>query len=194
MRLFVAIDPPDSWRDSLAALVSDARRELPRASWVRPEVMHATLLFLGDVDDGALPEIDRRLAGAARSAAPFELRAGPPGTFPPRGRPRVLFAGLSPAAAVSALARTVEESLADMGFRSDHPESVPHLTLARVRDARGGGGWRAEDVERWRKLAETRLPASPWMVDSVRLVRSVLGPGGPTHTIHAGYRLGGEPR
>lgn len=192
MRLFVALDPPVIWRERLGAFVSESRREFPGARWVRQELLHVTLLFLGEVDDAAVAAVSSRLSSIAADQEPFELVSGEGGAFPPLGRPRVLFLGLRPPGPLSALARSVEESLADMGFRSDHPHSVPHLTLARIRQERPAGGrvgegltrsgWSAHEAERWRRLATTRLPAVPWVVSSLRLVRSVLSPQGPSHT------------
>ncbi|MFD0817323.1 2'-5' RNA ligase family protein, partial [Micromonospora zhanjiangensis] len=103
MRLFVAVYPPVGAIDHLARRLADLRVAVPGAD-VRlavPDDMHVTLAFLGDVEDGRLPDVQMALDTAARTwrpadcgAEPARLRLGGEGTFV-GARSTVLWCGVT---------------------------------------------------------------------------------------------------
>ena len=177
LRLFVAIDPPETVRKDLAALP----RDVDGARWVRAGQLHVTLRFLGDVAAGAVDRLAAALGGVASTA--FSLHASGFGVFPPRGAPRVLWAGLSPAEPLRALAAAVNAALAATGLTppADKPFS-PHLTLARLERARPG------DVKAWID-ARGGFSTVPWAVEAFTLYASRLLPSGAVHTPLARHAL-----
>lgn len=190
MRLFLAIDVNDVVRRR----ATDVRREVderhPAAArglrWVRPDQLHLTVRFLGDVPE----ELAARLVAACEGvlAAPaFELELGPPAWLPADAAPRVLMlpvvAGLEPLRHVKGL---VDGRLPE-GVPPDDPRPfTPHLTLARVRDEH-----RREVRAVAREVAEARGPGVVSQVAHVSLVRSVLSPQGPDYRELARLGLGG---
>ena len=77
LRLFAAIELPDSWREVLSALQNAQRRASPDYfRWVAPSAMHLTVVFLGNQEATALPAIGEALARAAARVAPFVLGRG----------------------------------------------------------------------------------------------------------------------
>lgn len=131
MRLFVALDLPDAVRRALAELIAQLKPKSHAPRWVRPESMHVTLKFLGNVDTQKLDSISAVLA-AIHSAQPVELHFRALGFFPNEFKPRVIWSGIEATPNLFQLAAAVEASLQPVGF---HPESrafVPHLTLARM--------------------------------------------------------------
>jgi 2'-5' RNA ligase len=80
---------------------------LPDARWVLPEQLHLALCFIGEVSGTAF--LDIRVALAELAAAPFALRLQGVGIFPPRGQPRVVWAGIN-------LQTAVEECLFSCNF------------------------------------------------------------------------------
>src|ERR1700755_932085 len=99
LRVFCAIELPDSVRSRVAERVRRLRSEFPdvRASWERPEKLHITLKFLGDVESARIERLSSAAARAVASIEPFELTIDEPGSFPPHGQPRVLWLGISDA-------------------------------------------------------------------------------------------------
>ena len=91
MRLFVGIDLPSAIDDHLA-LVGGG---IPGARWLDAEQLHVTLRFLGEVDGGTKQRVEDALERVEH--APFELGVAGVGTFPPRGKARIVWAGLDPA-------------------------------------------------------------------------------------------------
>lgn len=174
-RLFVALDPGEPPRAALDAAASRGRLLAPSAKWVKPESLHLTLAFLGDVAAERLPELAPALDAAARPFLPFELALDGAGTFGSPRRPRVLFAGVSgDADALVALQAAVASALASFA----PPEARryhPHLTLARARDLRG-------DPALARAAEELGpLPPERFRVEAITLYESHLAPSGARH-------------
>jgi 2'-5' RNA ligase len=135
VRLFVALEVPAAVRDNLAAFLKDMRilseklRD-KRVRWVRPENLHVTLKFIGEVGPAKLEGIREALA-SVRSDAPIDLRFRGLGFFPDEKRPTVLWTGLDAGANLPALANEVDRVLESQGILQEKRAFVPHLTLAR---------------------------------------------------------------
>ncbi len=146
--------------------------------WVRPEGVHITLKFLGDVDEPRVDELSRSLAEAIE---PFELRVRP-GALGGFGgdRLRVVWVGLEgDIEALAALAGRVEAALEPLGFPKERRAFAAHLTLARVPD----GASIAERRQLASLIERYSSPAMPSMtVTEVALIQSTLRPGGSVYT------------
>ena len=136
MRLFFAIDLPADLKAGVAA-ARDALA-LDPVLWrpVRPEALHLTLRFMGEVG----PERLSTLASIGRAVAapypPIPCALGAIGAFPRASRARVLWIGLHDRSAAGDLARVVgalEERLRDEGFPPEDRAFAPHLTIARAK-------------------------------------------------------------
>lgn len=127
MRLFVALDLPKSIKDNLFYLKDN---RLTGARWTSSEQWHITLHFIGEVkDDEAIKN-----ALATVSAESFSLKLDGIGTFPPKGKPRVLWVGISQSKLLSSLHQQVGDALKTTGFQPDTRPFSPHLTLARFKN------------------------------------------------------------
>jgi 2'-5' RNA ligase len=96
-RTFVAIELPHALRARLIEHIQQLRRQLPdtRASWSREDNLHLTLKFLGNVPVSEIPKVSDAVARAVTAIKPFEITVASCGVFPPRGRPNVLWIGVS---------------------------------------------------------------------------------------------------
>ena len=177
-RLFVAVDLPEAVRERTAELCHGVRG----ARWTDPDQFHLTLAFLGEVDGPGF--VAARDGLAAVRAEPFELALAGVGHFPPRGRPRVLWAGLDPSEPLLALHRRVVSRLERQGLAPERRRYAPHVTLARLQRPA------LPDVLAFLAAHGTwRLP--PFPVDAFQLYSSVLGRRGATHRVEASYPLEG---
>ena len=80
MRLFLAVDLPDSLRRGLGELQRRLRANLTGWRWVRPEGIHLTMRFLGEVaeeEDARQRTAWRLAAGAWRTDWPPPIRLSP---------------------------------------------------------------------------------------------------------------------
>lgn len=141
VRTFVAVELDDSIRQGLSRIQSDLRRHLEERSirWVRPEGIHLTLNFLGDVPAGHLDSIGKALALACRHLGPFEVRPAGLGCFPNMQRPRVIWVGLTgDVASLLELQKATTSALEELGLAPEGRAYSPHLTLGRVRQETRG--------------------------------------------------------
>ena len=179
MRLFVAIELDDQARVAIAVeqnrlkrILGDGRSTL---KWVRPEHMHLTLAFLGEVQESrsaALIETMREPIARPRLAIAF----GGIGMFPPHGSPRVLWLGVSTGEAeVIAIQRVVADRLRRLDVELESRPFHPHLTLARWRTSRSADRQRALSVDHDTVVARVN-------VHHVTLYQSRLSSAGPSYT------------
>jgi len=176
LRTFIAIDIPEPQKERIASLQDRLRRLGGRIGWTRPEGIHLTLKFLGDVEEERVPLVAEAVARAASSTAPFEIEIAGAGAFPNLRRPRVLWVGITePTGRLKGLARAIEQELVPLGFPPEGRDFSPHLTLGRVKDPR--------DVEPVvRALQQANFAGGTFVAREVRVMKSDLKPTGAEYT------------
>ncbi len=183
IRAFIAVELSDAARRAVA-LLECALRDLPGGGdvrWVRPEALHVTLRFLGQVETSRLAALVERVGGSVAGIAPFRLELGGVQLFPAPERPRVVALEVAPEAPLAALAAAVERGVVAAGFEPEPRRFRPHLTLGRVR------GRAAPDV-----VGADLPPPLRFDVTDAVLFRSDLGPQGAKHTPLERMPLGGS--
>ncbi|MBC7222928.1 MAG: RNA 2',3'-cyclic phosphodiesterase [Anaerolineae bacterium] len=191
VRAFVAIELSPGLVEALGALMARLRKELPASAlrWVRPEGIHLTLQFLGNVPAEQVPAIVRALEGACAEVPPLTMEVGGLGCFPDVRRPRVLWVGVEePTGQLLRLQRHVAQALEPLGYEPDRRGFHPHLTLARA--ARSARPADLRQVGAWVASAEPTVLGS-LQADHVSLMRSDLRPTGAVYTRLAAVALGG---
>ena len=179
MRLFVAIDMPAAICDELSVLQSG----VPGARWAGADQLHLTLRFVGEVDPPGFDELAHALAEVEAPA--FEMALKGVGHFPPRGKPRVLWAGVEVQPALLDFQTRVEAAVVRAGLPADDRRYSPHVTLARFR--------RPGDVV----LVSSYLTehaafhTAPFPVEAFHLYSSHLSQSGAIHTVECSYPLSG---
>ena len=164
MRAIVAFDVP--------------RFEPLKPTWLRPE-SHVTLHFFEELQDERIPVVVEAIVEATRGIPPFEVEIRGVGAFPSIQHPRVIWAGLGEGfGAVISLEDRLEKVLSSRGFGFEHRQFVPHLTLARIRNART-----ATHIHHF--LSDPENVGRTWArtrVTSLDLKESELLPSGARHT------------
>lgn len=172
-RMFVAIELDDS-ASALRASARQAQALPPTFKFVKPDQLHLTLVFLGDV---ASPLSDRIIAAMQQpidDVPPFHMAFGGLGVFPPRGAPRVLWLGVSEGEReVIALQRTVARRMEALGIQPEDRPFHPHLTIGRWRQSRPS--------DRPTLRSDAHTSTAGMSVDRVTLFESRLSSKGPTH-------------
>jgi 2'-5' RNA ligase len=180
IRTFIAIDLPEGHKAELRRLQEKLAVEAPDIRWVRPEQLHLTLAFLGDVPNPDIDAVCRAVSEAVAGFDPFELHLEALGAFPRASRPRVVWAGLAGEGVtpLESLQAAIVEALRNAGHPPAGNERFsPHVTLGRIKDGRG----RPPDLS----SAATRLAGwktAPFEVDFATVYASKLGPDGAVHT------------
>jgi RNA 2',3'-cyclic 3'-phosphodiesterase len=182
VRLFFAVELAPAVRAAAAAAARQLAAALDAATrldarWIPDENLHVTLWFLGEVDEARTLALRDAMA-VPFAMAPFDLRLGGFGVFPPSGPPRVIWMGItSGAEGLQALHAGLSVRLRPLGFEPEGRRFNPHLTLARVRQrpARDAG----QAARRIVVAQAADAGVSP--VEAVTLLQSHLSPRGATY-------------
>lgn len=182
MRLFVAVDVGDAVRREATRVIGtlsaqlEAAKKPPKITWVKPEALHVTLRFIGEVEPADVERLQAAIAPPI-DLEPFTLEWRGVGTFPSKKQPRALWLGvIDGAAALAAVEAEVSRRIAaDKSVEIEDRAFLPHLTIGRVKMAGVGVDWpkvlQGVEVKRARSL-----------IDRVTLYRSQLSQFGPNYT------------
>lgn len=186
IRSFIAVAVDETIISRLTALQQELRRADAPVSWVRPEGMHLTLKFLGNVPEADIPRIGDALHEVAVPRTPFRIGVEGAGAFPNLRRPRVVWADIREGREeLIALATAVDDVLAGLGFPPEKRPFSPHLTLGREKEPK--------QLERLIALVQSHADDrfGEMTVNEVILFRSQLSPKGAKYTPLRCAALGG---
>lgn len=184
-RVFCAIDLPTDLKQKLAIHIEQLKKETGvKSGWARPETIHLTIKFLGNIPVSHVNKLSHASTRAVASLGPFKLTAEHCGTFPSHGPPRVLWIGITdPSARLARLYESLDEECAAAGFPKETRPFHPHLTLARIRQAKDaralGTAHRA-----------LNFPINEFEVTELLVIRSELGKDGSKYTTVSTHVLG----
>lgn len=134
IRTFLALPLDEATRAALADEIGHLRTHAPKVKWVRPESLHLTLKFLGNLPEADLPEVFEATDAAAEEVAPYSLHVEGLGCFPHPGRMRTVWAGCGAGRDETVrLAGAVEEAFEAVGYERERRAFHPHVTLGRVK-------------------------------------------------------------
>jgi 2'-5' RNA ligase len=180
LRLFIGVELDDAVRDSAAAIANSLRRHLGHrvdARWVPASNLHITLWFIGNVTDDRADEILRALDRPFMVPV-FNVHIAGPGAFPPSGAPRVFWLGVQAGAeSLTALYGGLAARLLPLGIEPERRAYSPHLTIARLKVARGG----KVDPDLRASFRLVAADAGTCIVSRVTVFRSHLSPKGATY-------------
>jgi 2'-5' RNA ligase len=180
VRAFIAIELPPAILKALGDLQDRLKQDVPPklVRWVRPQGIHLTLKFLGDVPQAKVDAIAEALQDACAPHAPFSLSVGGMGCFPNPRRPRVVWVGVDePSGALVRLQRDVERAIGPLGFPPEKRRFSPHLTLGRVK-----GRDRDAVVALGEYVSRATVRVGELQAEAVHVMRSELLPGGAVYT------------
>jgi RNA 2',3'-cyclic 3'-phosphodiesterase len=179
MRLFVAIEIEPAIRERINEFVTRLRPKISEARWVRPEGLHITLKFLGNVADERRDAIENALKTIQRKSFTLSLKGL--GIFPNPRSPRVLWVGIETGPDLEHIAAEVDQQMASVGFERENRPFSPHVTLARFHERpRGNLG---------SVLSETPPSFGTMTADQFHLYESKLSPQGSRYTKLSSFEL-----
>jgi RNA 2',3'-cyclic 3'-phosphodiesterase len=136
VRIFIALDIPGEIRARMLEYIERARALAPEARWARPEGLHVTLKFIGEVSEARVEQIKTALA--AVKTEPFEVGFEKVGFFPTSKSARVFWIGVEGGEAIPHLAALIDNATHSVGIPKEERAYSPHLTLARAGSGPGG--------------------------------------------------------
>jgi 2'-5' RNA ligase len=188
IRAFLAMDPPPEVLRRIADIQEILKKTLRGSiSWVRPEGIHLTLKFFGDIAAEDLQPISEVVSGQATGMRPLHLNIKGLGVFPGIRRPRVLWLGVGgEVAQLIALQGVLDQGFETCGIKKEERPFRAHLTLARIKSPQGLSGL---DKVLEEKEAES---AGPFEAKGLILFKSDLTPKGAIYTVLADFPFQGS--
>ena len=187
-RSFFAIELSAEIAGGVRRIQGALRERAMGVRWVRPEGIHLTLKFLGEVEPGHIETIMHKAEETIHNLGSFavEIRGG--GGFPTAQKPRVIWIGVEdPSGRLTQLQARIEAGMAELGFTQEKRGYTPHLTVGRVRSGKG----RKTVVQALDAIGATDL--GKMEVREVILFRSHLKPTGAEYTKLGNFPLEAAP-
>lgn len=176
MRLFLAIELDVHFRQHLLQLQRTFHPLIPKAPLTKPDNLHLTLKFLGEVPDPAIAPLCDSLQ-PLRATSSISLIADQLVLFPDRGPIRIVGAGLTSPPPLLDLVSQIETACHTHGFPRETRPFRAHITLARPR--------MPLPPPLRPKLDDAANPAFPgptMLIESITLMQSQLRPQGSLYT------------
>ncbi|MDE2571612.1 MAG: RNA 2',3'-cyclic phosphodiesterase [bacterium] len=177
-RLFVAVWASPEVRERARAVQAALGAQSRELRFTEHEQLHATLVFLGTIDEGRAGEAERACAKTAQASAPFSVAIDRLGAFPSERRAGTLWLGSrreEPAFGV--LTERLRGMLRDAGFALDEKAAIVHVTLARAKTPI--------------VLPALDVAAVAWPIQRIALVESRTLPQGARYTERRSWELAG---
>ena len=208
MRAFIAIELPTGIKDALSKIQEELKIEhlkllsseiLPclrgrisnlrtrvdngreSLSWVKPQNLHLTLKFLGDISPEQLNAIKQIIAEITKTISAFKIKFETTGVFPNLHAARIIWVGADqPPLELKQLAQQLETRLSKPGVPPQEQRDFhPHITIARIKNRLN-----SSDLKKTLDELENAVAGANWEFDcgEITLFESTLGLGGPTYT------------
>lgn len=184
MRLFLSVDLPPA----LTAGIEEAQQPFAEVGGLRltdPAQAHVTIRFLGEVRESRITAVRTAASEAIAGidVGPFEAAVGGLGVFPSPEYISVVWIGFrSGSERLTQLQEALEAATVELGFEPEEHVFTPHVTIARMDDARG------KDLLQ-RKLRSEAPTIGTFDVEEVRLTESTLTDDGPEYETVARFPL-----
>jgi len=176
MRLFIAVNLDEDLRKKIIPLVESFVKTGADVKWVKPENLHLTLKFLGEVKEDKVPTIEQVLTPLFANFGQFKVEFFGFGVFPNLSSPRVIWMGINQGKnELKELSEKIENSLVSLGFPKEKREFTAHLTLGRIRTLKG----KESLVRKIEENLTTEVGLQE--VKKIYLMQSSLHPTGPTY-------------
>lgn len=183
VRAFIAINLPADLKDSLESKLLHLKKISSGAKWVRKENLHITLKFLGTTEEAQIAAITDVLQEVSLKYKSFEIAYEETGGFPNIRRPKVIWIGIRDKSALIEIGSEIEEKLEKLGFPKESRKFSPHLTVARVKEAKN-----YSSLEKKLKELE-KIEFGTMTANSIALMKSDLEQSGAKYSIIEEFRL-----
>jgi 2'-5' RNA ligase len=170
VRTFIAIDLTPEVRERMSGPQGILAGCRARLTVVKPDAIHITLKFLGEIDEKTCERVQEVLS--AIRFEPFEITLGGVRGNPPSS-PRVIWSGVRDEGDCGRLFALVEEALLPLGIPRERRAYTPHATLARVKR------FDPSLLPALKDLASIEFGSCPVMC--IKLKKSTLTPSGPVY-------------
>ena len=177
IRAFIAIEISPEAKKTLAELMRELIKSDADVKWVKPENIHLTLKFLGNITEEQQIKIQEILDKNLKDFNSFKIKLDGIGAFPKIEYPRVIWAGTSGEEIMKQIAKLIDEKVNKLGFPLEERSFKAHLTLGRVRSGKN----KEKLAAAIKKLGNLNGPE--FLVNNISLFQSTLTPTGSIYKL-----------
>jgi RNA 2',3'-cyclic 3'-phosphodiesterase len=171
-RLFTGLEVPAD----VALDLQIMQGGIPGARWMEPSNYHLTIRFIGDIDVGVAREVAQSLGQV--KFKPFRVKLKGVGVFG-GNKPHSLYAGVEENAELRRLHDVHERLFQVLGLAAEHRKFVPHVSLARLKEAE------PRALQRWVEVHSLYATPAFEVNEFVLFSSRPLKGGGPYAVEHA---------
>gem|GEM_PF-6991446 len=132
MRTFIAIDVNQEIKDTSEEVISKLQELGFKAAWTKPENVHLTLFFMGEMDEKAVDSMVYSLNKRMKGFPSFSTKLTGLEYFRFKHSPRVLFLKFEPTKSLQKMYLEMKAELTKNKVKyDDQGNFVPHATLGR---------------------------------------------------------------
>lgn len=173
MRAFVALEIPETVKSEIDKIQQDLKKAGIQARWVKPELSHLTLAFLGSITPNKVGLIESILKEVVSQIKPAQLHFLKIGCFPSPTRARIIFVDLGGELdKLNALAIKIRKGLKKEKIYFDKKPFVSHVTLGRIR----------QKQNLTKLIGKSKVRKIKFVASKVSLTKSTLTESGPVYT------------
>ncbi len=173
-RSFIAIALNENLHKELESLQVKLKAADADVKWVKPENIHLTLKFLGNIIDEQIEKVKNTVKKITSDFKTYQIHLAEIGAFPKISYPRVIWAGMDEGVDKTGdIYQSIEEELSKKRFEKEKRPFSPHLTLGRVRSAKNRQRL-IKTIEKEKNFSSS----SKLLVEEIVLFKSTLTPKG----------------
>ena len=138
-RLFYAVELPNSIKQTIDTHINHYKSNIKdKIKWVKPENLHLTLRFIGEVGENIIPDLKSLIDNVIKKFKPFTYELIGMGCFPNLINPRVIWIGAGNGKdRLTATANEIEKLLVEsIGLTPEKKSFKPHITIGRLKTRR----------------------------------------------------------
>lgn len=175
LRLFIAVYPPIELTKKLLSVLCNL--QLPEYRAVKPEQVHLTIQFIGDVPSKKLDETIESVERSTSGLRAFDLSINKLITLPSRSPSRLIAAETDCPSTLNEIHNRLVTRLAQSPRSNASDRFLPHLTLCRLKKP-------TKDV-----CMNSSIDLQPFTIEQIVLMRSTLCREGALHHEVAAFNL-----
>lgn len=173
MRAFIALEIPEKIKKEVAKIQKDLSTVGVQARWVKPEIAHLTLAFLGSITPDKIKPIEKILTEIAGQIKPVKPFLNKVGCFPSLAKARIIFLSLAgELGKLNALAIRIRKRLKKQKIYFDEKPFSSHLTLGRLKNRQN----------LTQLIEKIKVKKVEFVASEVSLTKSTLTESGPVYT------------
>jgi 2'-5' RNA ligase len=172
MRTFISLELPEKIKIEIEKIQQKLSRAGVQARWVKPEIAHLTLAFLGSITPDKIEPIGKILKEVVSQITPISLKLSKIGCFPSPKKARIIFVDLEgELEKLNDLVTKIRKELKKSNIYFDDKPFSSHVTLGRIKDRQN----------LTQLIEEIKVNKIEFVVSRVSLTKSTLTESGPTY-------------